>query len=67
MPMTNLLILGKVAEEATVISVKKTKGLCQVVVLQRGEVIVLDSQGAAGLDQEVIVQPLVVQVVADGR
>ena len=53
-------------EEAAVISVEEAEGLGQVVVLQGGQVIVLDGQGAAGLDQEVVVQALVIQVMADG-
>ena len=55
------------AQQATVISVQQAEGLGQVVVLQRGQVVVLDGQWAAGLHQEVIVQPLMIQVVTDGR
>ena len=48
------------AQEATVVPVEEAEGLCQVVVLQRGEIIVLNSQRVAGFNQEVVVQPLVV-------
>lgn len=53
------------AEEAAIVPVEQAEGLGQVVVLQGGQVIVLDGQRVAGLYQKVIVQPLVVQVVAD--
>ncbi len=36
-------------------------------VLQRRQVVVLDGQLVAGLDQEVVVQPLVVEIVTDSR
>lgn len=63
--IADLLVLGQVAEEAAVIPVEETEGLSQVVVLQGGQVIVLDGQRVAGLDQEIVVQALVVQVMAD--
>ena len=53
-------------QEAAVISVEQAEGLGQVVVLQGGQVIVLDGQRTVGLDQEVVVQALVIQVMADG-
>ena len=53
------------AQKAAVISVEQAKGLRQVVVLKGGQVVVLDGQRVAGLDQEIIVQALVIQIVTD--
>ena len=54
-------------EEAAVVPVEQAEGLRQVVVLQGGQVVVLNGQRVACLDQEVVVQAPVVQVMAHSR
>ena len=62
-----LFVFGKVPQQAAIAPIEQAERLRQVVILQRGQVIVLNGERVAGLDQEVIVQALVVKVMADGR
>ena len=59
-----LLVFRQVTEQVAVGASQQLERLCQVVVLQRAQVIVLDCQAIAGLDQEIIVEAFVVQVMA---
>ena len=59
----DLLVFRQVTEQIAVGLSQQLERLCQVVVLQRAQVIVLDCQAVAGLDEEIVVEASVVQVM----
>ena len=58
-----LLVFRQVTEQVAVRASQQLERLCQVVVLQRAQVVVLDCQAVAGLDEEIVVEASVVQVM----
>ncbi|KAA6423376.1 MAG: hypothetical protein FRX49_06828 [Trebouxia sp. A1-2] len=64
---THQLVFAQMAQQSAVVSLQQTESLRHMVVFQRRQVIVLDGQRVAGLDQEVVVHALVVQIMTDCR
>jgi len=57
---TNQLLFAQMAQQSAVVSLQQTESLGHMVIFQRRQVVVLDGQRVAGLDQEVVVHALVV-------